>query len=177
MVTGRPGAGKTTLADELARAVRCPLISRDRIKEGCVNTTGQSDSTSDAVKRKVYDAFFGAIRHMVDHEITVVAEAAFQHRAWANGLDGLMRAARVRVIQCEVTAELARTRQVERGLADPRREWFHGDPLVQAARDGVELPLEEYEPPRLEVPTLAVDTTDGYRPGMEAIAAFARGDE
>ncbi|MEM7627216.1 MAG: ATP-binding protein [Planctomycetota bacterium] len=173
VVTGRPGSGKTTLAHKLAEAVRCPLISRDQIKEGYVNTTGQSDSTSDEVKRTVYHAFFRAIRHMVESRITVVVEAAFQHQAWANGLDGMRQMARIRVVQCQVPAELARARQVERGLADPLREWFHGDPLVQAAREGIELPLEAYEPPRLDVPGVVVDTSDGYRPGLDEIARFA----
>ena len=43
VVTGRPAAGKTTLAHTLAQAIRCPLISRDEIKEGysVVNTNGR----------------------------------------------------------------------------------------------------------------------------------------
>lgn len=40
VVAGPPGAGKTTLAHALARAVRCPTVCRDEIKEGLVCTTG-----------------------------------------------------------------------------------------------------------------------------------------
>ena len=32
----------------------------------------------------------------------------------------------------------------------------------------------DYDPPRLEVPTLRVETAAGYRPGLEMIVAFVR---
>ena len=38
VVTGRPGAGKTTLAHTLARLIRCPALIRDELKEGFVLT-------------------------------------------------------------------------------------------------------------------------------------------
>ena len=38
VVAGRPGPGKTSLAHALAKAVRCPAICRDEMKEGFVNT-------------------------------------------------------------------------------------------------------------------------------------------
>ena len=40
IVTGRPGSGKTTLARKLAEQLWMPIISRDAIKEGYVNTYG-----------------------------------------------------------------------------------------------------------------------------------------
>lgn len=61
VVAGRPGSGKTTLAHALARAVRCPVISRDEIKEGFVNATGEPGEQGDDVQRHVSDAFFDAV--------------------------------------------------------------------------------------------------------------------
>jgi predicted kinase len=55
VVTGRTGSGKTTLAHALARAIRCPAICRDEIKEGFVNTVGATAEPNEA-NRKVYDA-------------------------------------------------------------------------------------------------------------------------
>ncbi len=175
VVTGRPGAGKTSLAHALARAIRCPAICRDEIKEGFVNTAGDSGAAEDEVGREIYATFFETIELLLRRRITLVAEAAFQHKLWGPKLEPLREIARVRIVVCSVDPELARARHIERGLADPGRERFHGDHAVQAAREGRVLPIGAYDPPRVDVPTLAVDTSDGYRPGFEAIVSFARG--
>ena len=175
VVTGRPGSGKTTLTRGLSRAVRCPAVCRDEIREGLVNTTGVPARPGDDAARQVFEAFFDTVGLLVGRRITIVAEAAFQHRLWAAKLEALRAAADVRIVVCEVDPLLARARDLERGSADPGRVWFHGDPAVQAAREGRELPIAGYEPPRLDVPTLRVDTSDGYRPGLDAIVGFANG--
>jgi predicted kinase len=172
VVTGRPGSGKTTLAHALAKAVRCPAICRDEIKEGLVNTTGEAGETGDAVGREVYETFFETLRYLLSRKITLVAEAAFQHALWAPKLEELREGAQIRVVVCALDGRLARARHVQRGLADPQRERFHDDRPVRAAREGIELPVGEYEPPKLDVPTLVVDTTDQYRPAFDAIVAF-----
>jgi predicted kinase len=174
VVTGRPGSGKTTLAHALARAVRCPAVCRDEIKEGVVNTTGEIVAAGDDVALRANDAFFDTIRLLLDRRVTLVAEAAFQHKIWGPRLDELRETARVRIIVCQVDPRLARARHVERGLADPARERFHPDRVVQAAREGQELPIGDYDPPRLDVPMLKVDTSDGYRPAFEQIVSFVR---
>ena len=40
VVTGRPGAGKSTFAHAFARSAFLPVVSRDEIKEGYVHTFG-----------------------------------------------------------------------------------------------------------------------------------------
>jgi predicted kinase len=177
VVTGRPGAGKSTLGYALARAVRCPLLSRDEIKEGLIHATGELGDPGGEAQRRATDAFFDALSVLLGRGVTVVAEAAFQHHLWAPRLELLQGSARVRLIVCEVPPEVARARHVERGLADPVRERFHHDHVVRVARAGGDwraLPIGAYEPPRLDLPTLVVDTEEGYRPAFEAIVAFAR---
>ena len=176
VITGRPGSGKTSLAHALARAIRCPAISRDEIKEGFVNTTGQTGGVgapSDDIARQVYDAFFDTLNLLLNHRITLVAEAAFQHKVWAPKLQPLPEIARIRIVLCSIDPELARSRHIARGLADPARERFHGDAAVQAARQGRELPIGDYDPPHLDVPTLTVDTSNGYQPAFQSIVSFA----
>ena len=165
VVTGRPGAGKTTLAHALARAVRCPAVCRDEIKEGLVCTTGDAGEPGADLQRHATDAFFDALALLLGRGVTVVAEAAFQDRVWAPRLEPLRVVARVRIVLCEAKPELARARQVARGLGDPGRARFHPG----GAETG------SYDPPRLDVPTLRVDTSDGYRPALETIVEFARG--
>jgi predicted kinase len=164
VVAGRPGSGKTTLAHALARAIRCPAICRDEIKEGFVNTIGETGG--DEVGRKVYEAFFDTVKLLIERNVTLVAEAAFQHKLWAPKLEPLRAIARMRIVVCDIDPQLAETRHTARGQADPLREWFHPK---RFAPDG------EFDPPRLEVPTLTVDTTDGYRPDLDRIVSFVRG--
>ena len=49
VITGRPGAGKTTLSERLSREWSLPLISRDRIKEGYVHTNHSTHDDLDFV--------------------------------------------------------------------------------------------------------------------------------
>jgi predicted kinase len=121
VVTGRPGSGKTSLVHPLARAICCPAICRDEIKEGLVNTTGETGNPADDIARKVYETFFDTIKLLLSRRITLVAEAAFQHKVWAPRLEPLREIARIRIVLCTIDPELARSRHIERSLADPER--------------------------------------------------------
>jgi predicted kinase len=173
VVTGRPGSGKTTLAHQLARAIRCPALCRDEFKEGFINTIGSLDNPEHDVALDVYLAFFETIKLMLDHRITLIAEAAFQHKRWAPQLEALKAIANIRIVVCGVDGEVAHRRQIDRARVDPIRGRFHEDPVVWAARQARELPIETYDPPKLDVPILDVDTTDGYRPDLEAMVPWA----
>jgi len=177
VVAGRPGSGKTTLAHALARSIRCPAVCRDEIKEGLVNSLTSEAAPTDAAQRHASDVFFRTIELLLGHGVTLVAEATFQHAVWAPRLGPLLAIAQTRIIMCSVDAELARQRHAARGLADPQRERFHPDRAVNAAGERSALSIASFDPPRLDVPTLVVDTTDGYRPELERIIAFAREED
>lgn len=173
VVTGRPGSGKTTLAHTLARKIGCPAICRDEIKEGFVNTMKSShESLGKDVNQNIYTIFFEALGFLLSKRITLVAEAAFQHHLWAQPLEQLSQISQVKIIVCTVDPRLARSRFIQRGLSDPNRLRFHSDRGVRAAQNGVELPLENYDPPLLPIPTLEVDTSDRYYPNLEEIETF-----
>jgi predicted kinase len=174
VVTGRPASGKTTLAHALAKSVRCPVISRDEIKEGIVNTIENSGTTAiDDLNGYVYHVFFETIALLVGKSITLVIEAAFQHQLWAPKLEPLKKVARIRLIVCSLHSQLAYSRYVQRGLQDPDRAGFHDDWAAQTAKEGVEYLNRSYQPPEMDVPTLAVDTSNGYQPLFEEIVSFA----
>jgi predicted kinase len=168
VVAGRPGAGKTTLAHALARAARCPAVCRDEIKEGLACTVGGAGAPGDDLQRRASDAFFDALALLLGRGVTVVAEAAFQHGVWAPRLEPLRAVALVRLVLCEVDPEWALARRIARGHSDPARARFHPEGTGPGRQPG------SYDPPRLEVPTLRVDTSDGYRPALETVAEFAR---
>ena len=173
VVTGMPGAGKTTFSRALGEALFLPVISRDQIKEGYVHTFGRRHSELlHSANAEATGIFFETLRLLAGRGVSVVCEAAFQHPLWERELAWFMDKARVYLLICTVDRETASKRFVGRGLQNPKREYFHGDRGVQLAREGKEVLLSPYEEPRLPVPTLHVDTSGAYSPPMEEIAVF-----
>jgi predicted kinase len=83
VVSGPSGCGKTTLAHAVARAIGCPAICRDEIKEGMVHATGEfTAAPGDELTTRTLPAFFGVLRTLVGAGVTTVAEAAFQDHVW-----------------------------------------------------------------------------------------------
>lgn len=172
IVTGRPGAGKSTFAREFARAACLPVLSRDELKEGYVHTQGRPHKELPSeTNRIVTDLFFDTIGFLLDGGVSLVAEAAFQHPLWSSRLQPFMDRARIHVMICSPgnDGRAALDRFLQRGLEDRRREYFHGDKGVGMARQGMVLPVSPYEEPRLEAPTYHIDTSHGYRPGIDEL--------
>jgi predicted kinase len=169
LVTGASGTGKTQLAHALAAAIGCPAICRDEIKEGMVLTYGDgfTPAPGDALTRRTFPLFFDVLRLVLEGGVSVIAEAAFQDRVWRMGLEPVLPLASLRVIRCTVSDDLARRRRFDRGRDKTRRAHVDADPGV--------LTPSAFDALSLSAPLLIVDTTDGYVPCLEDIAAFGRG--
>jgi predicted kinase len=169
VVGGPPASGKTQLVHTIARAIPCPAICRDEIKEGMVHAGGGDfePAAGDRLTRRTLPTFFEALRVLLAAGVTVVAEAAFQDHVWRPGLEPLSEQARLRIVHCTVDAAVAWERATQRAprtahpdgahLNDPEtwRQWF-------ASFERVAIPA----------PSMVVDTTDGYAPGLDEIVAF-----
>ncbi|MBV9242950.1 MAG: AAA family ATPase [Acidobacteria bacterium] len=176
IVTGRQGSGKTTLARKLGEMLRMPVIIRDEVKEGFVNTFGvRHDELPSDANLKVTDLFVHLVEEYLRGFVSVVIEAAFQHQVWESRLDAIREAADVRVVLCTVSDEAAFRRPIDRGLADPEREFYHGDNrVVHFRKTGEILTPADYEPIQIDVPTISVNTEDGYAPPLGHIVEFIR---
>ena len=165
IITGMPGSGKSTLSRLISQEIRCPLISRDEIKEGYVNTIKtEHNKISNEENVKIYNTFFNTIEQLLDNKITIVIEAAFQHKLWFQKYDILKNKSDIRVIICKTDPKLSYNRYLERRNSDPLREFFHGDALT---------PLNnEYNYINIPEPTLEVDTSNEYNPNIMEIKSF-----
>jgi predicted kinase len=169
VVSGPAGAGKTTLAHAIASAVGCPAVCRDEIKEGMVHATwgpAASDFAprpGDELTVRTLPVFFSVLELLVRAGVTTVAEAAFQDHVWRPRLEPLLDLAQLRIVQCTVDPDLARRRIWQRAQDNPLRR-AHAD-------TGPERPAG-FTRISLDVPSLEVDTADGYRPGLDQVVAF-----
>ena len=173
VVSGPAGSGKTTLAHEIARAVGCPAVCRDEIKEGMVHATpGFTAAPGDELTGRTLPVFFGVVELLLRAGVTTVAEAAFQDQVWRPRLTPFLALARVRVVQCVTDPDIAAHRVLRRRAHDPTRR-AHADPDSDAAAYARQ--LAAFSRLRLDVPSLEVDTTAGYRPALAEVVAFAAG--
>ncbi|MFW5870480.1 MAG: AAA family ATPase [Candidatus Sumerlaeota bacterium] len=174
IITGRPGAGKTTLAKRLAQAIHMPMLSRDEIKEGYVQTFGQAHhELPPETNRIVTHIFFDTARSMLESGVSIVIEAAFQHKLWAEFVPGIIACSRPRIIVCDADPETCARRHLERGLADSDRERFHGDHRVAHYRQtGEMLPPGPWQAPGFDVPTLKIDTSSSIEISLPNVLQF-----
>jgi predicted kinase len=172
IVTGRPGSGKTTLSGKLRQQLRVPIISRDEIKEGYVNTFGlPHDQLPSNTNGVVSNFFFDIVSQYLTNKISVIIEAAFQHEVWEIRMPQILEISNPYLIVCSIDGEMATKRQLQRGLTDSGREFYHGDKRVAVYRaTGEIMPPGQYVAPDLKiVPTIHVLTVRDYSPSLDEI--------
>ena len=169
VVSGPPGAGKTTLAHRLAAAIGCPAICRDEIKEGMAHAVpGFTAGPGDELTRRTNPVFFAVLDLLLRAGVTTVAEAAFQDHVWRPRLEPLRDLARIRVVHCVVGAGVAAARITQRAQDNPLRR-AHPAPGRSAGREAAH---RAFRPVSIDAPALEVGTEDGYRPPFGQILSF-----
>src|SRR5580765_1761227 len=81
VVSGPPGAGKTTLARPLAAALGFPLLSKDVIKEALFDALGHVDHDTLVSSKRLGVAAMELLWRLAEETSHVVLEANFRPRS------------------------------------------------------------------------------------------------
>jgi len=148
-----------------------PVISRDEIKEGYVNTYGvKHDRLPADTNAVVTNFFFDIVNQFLANKVSIIIEAAFQHKVWEPRVARIAESGSPFIIVCSIESDIAAQRHLQRGLDDPSREFYHGDKRVSVYKaTGVMPPAGQYEVPDFNVPTIHVSTNGVYFPTVDEI--------
>lgn len=173
IVTGRPGSGKTTLSKNLGQRLWMPVISRDEIKEGYVNTFGvKHDQLPSNTNEIVSNFFFDIVYQFLANNVSVIIEAAFQHEVWESRMPKILEVSDPYFVICSIETEIAAARHLQRGLTDSSREFYHGDKRVSEFLATGEIgPPADYTAPDFDLPTISVSTENDYVPDIDEIVS------
>jgi predicted kinase len=174
VVSGPPGTGKTTLAHAIAKAIPCPAICRDEIKEGMAQAQPSDfqGGRGDPLSARTLPLFFEVLRTLLAGGVTVVAEGAFQDRLWRPGLEPLAELAQIRIVQCHVDHAVSFERAVRRSAESEHHRRAHGDSTLGKQVEDWAQAYESFHRVSIDAPAIDVDTTDGYAPDLAAIVDF-----
>ena len=176
LINGAPGSGKTTLAHQLAQVTSLPVVSRDAVRAGFAETFSASCASDRSVmNQRVVSTTWGIIERLLSLGVSVISDQACVRGLAEQDLQPLTRIARTVVVHCRTSPEIAQRRFIARSLRDGRQPVFGAGaaPHIERMDQGT-FDLSAYEPLDLDVPTLMVDTIDGWMPDLDVIVAFVR---
>jgi predicted kinase len=176
VVSGKPGAGKTTLARRLSEndALGLHVLARDAIKAGLVVTQGaETDEIRSTIVPRSFDLFFDTIEAWLRAGVSLIAEYGFSR--WSEPrLRALVPLARTVVLHCDTSDAEAARRFIARERANPLARPDVLEALIERMERGA-YDWRISDPLGVGAPLLRVDTTSGYVPDLSAIVAFCRG--
>ncbi len=183
LIGGAPASGKTTLAAEVAQALGLPLFRKDGLKETLADALAEAGaSVADEEVEVSRRLGLAAVRllykvagDVLDAGQSCVLESNFHRGLSEVDLRPVLERADGRLIHCEAPREVILARYQERDRAGERHS-------VHLDADRIEditsaLDAGDFAPLDLPVPTLRVDTTDGYRPSIAEVVRWVRASE
>lgn len=118
----------------------------------------------------VTDTFFETLEFLLSKNVSLIAEAVFQHQVWEVLFKKVSSLSDISIVVSEVDPNVAAKRHLQRGLNDASREFFHGDNRVtHYKKTGEFLEPGEYRSSNFNVPTIIMSTEDGYSPSLDSI--------
>ncbi len=161
VVTGPPGAGKTSIAEAVAERLRLPLVAKDAIKERLHDGLGgEGRAWSQRLGGVTFDVLFHVLEQLLANGVSTVAEGNFARA------EPFLALPPARVVQVHVTAspEVLRERFASRATRHP----VHYDSEV-VDEVPARVAAGEWDPLEIGGKLVRVDTT--VFPELEEIVA------
>ena len=182
LVSGPPGAGKTTLARRLGPALGLPVIAKDDIKESLFATLGWSDRAwSRKLGAATWALLFVLLERFLEASASVLMEANFDRRLHAEQIAELTRryGFHLAEVHCRADVETIVRRYLEREASGDRHPGHEGhDYEPDEASFATELAGRAHVPLGVARLTIEVDTTDPQRVDLdEIITRIREGDQ
>ena len=161
IVTGRPAAGKSTLAKQLSQELKIPLVSKDEIREVLFDRLGWDDRPW-AQKLGVVsiDLMYYFAKTQLLSGGSIILDNAFDPEVTTPQIIALQAATQAKIIQiiCNAESELLFNRFFERAKKGGRHPGHRGDKVAEPLRGY----LARNHSPKMDLygQTIELDTTD-----------------
>jgi predicted kinase len=173
IVSGAPATGKTTLARRLAIDLRLPCLTKDDLKEALADVFERPIDVDASMELGVaaYAAMYRMAEMLLEANVGLVLESNFRRGLSEIDLRPLVVRGDSGLVHCTAEHAVIRRRYAQRHQRGERHV-AHRD---ADRADGLTRDLEEgrFEPLELAIPTIVVDTSNGYEPAYEEVRDFA----
>jgi len=167
LVSGAPGSGKTTLARQIALALRLPHLNPDEIWEGLRFSVRRG--TPESIGRRGVTAEYGAREHLLAVGVSLVTDGTMYRGEFESHVRRLRDLAEIFNIHCRAASASQRYRDRELAKQLPQQVFDAQMKRLSEIQDSVCDPLD------LGCPLIEVNTENDLTPSLDEILSVLVG--